>query len=264
LLEECRLCGSSDLALWVTDGRHRDLNYYRCMKCGLWNYDLSLGLDQTQYTHTYVSPDDAGYKSNVHNAATWAYLSKRLPVPGRLFDIGCGNGSLMVFAREGGWEVRGLELSADMAARVRAVSQLDVQAGSFPDAEVPRDQSYDVVVLRHVLEHLPDSIGAMRRINAMLKPGGHALLEFPNTGSASYRYKRWLKNRGLNNSKYAEDWRPGHCNEFCREAFEYLLSRTGFELVDWGTYSNSPLANAVYRIFPIGSNARALVRKGVP
>ena len=88
-----------------------------------------------------------------------------------------------------------------------------------------------------------------------------ALLEVPNTQSYSYAVKRILKNRGLRNKKYAVDWRPGHCNEFCRESFEYLLVKTGFELVIWRTYSSKPIANVFYRYVPIASKARALVRK---
>ncbi|MCH7835187.1 MAG: class I SAM-dependent methyltransferase, partial [Proteobacteria bacterium] len=120
---------------------------------------------------------------------------------------------------------------------------------------------YDVVVLRHVLEHLPDSILAMQNIGRLLKDDGLALLEFPNTRSYSYAVKRILKNRGLRNKKFSADWRPGHCNEFCRESFEYLLARTGFELVIWRTYSSKPFANVFYRYVPIASKARALVRK---
>lgn len=245
----------------MTDGHHRNLNYYRCRQCELWNYDLSLGLDQAQYTNIYVSPRDREHKSNIHNAATWEYLSKRLPATGSMLDIGCGNGSLLYIARASGWQVSGLELSPETVASVRGDTGLDVVAGDFPGDELPARKSHDLVVLRHVLEHLPDSIGAMDQINALLKHGGYALLEFPNTRSASYRYKRWLKNHGLNNRKYSEDWRPGHCNEFCRKAFEYLLSQTGFELTHWSTYSNKPLANVIYRVVPIGSNARALIRK---
>ena len=101
----------------------------------------------------------------------------------------------------------------------------------------------------------------MNKIGDLLKDNGLALLEFPNTRSMSYSVKRVLKNRGLRNKKYAEDWRPGHCNEFCRESFEYLLNKTGFEMLVWQTYSNKPIANAFYRLFPIASKARALVRK---
>ena len=57
LLNQCRLCGSKDLRLCMSDGRHSDLHYYQCGNCTLWNYDISLGMDQTQYTEHYVSPN---------------------------------------------------------------------------------------------------------------------------------------------------------------------------------------------------------------
>ena len=101
----------------------------------------------------------------------------------------------------------------------------------------------------------------MQKIGALLKDNGLALLEFPNTGSFSYKLKRILKNRGLKNAKYSPDWRPGHVNEFCRRSFQYLLDQTGFELVVWRTYSNKPVANAFYRWVPIASKVRVLVRK---
>ena len=66
---------------------------------------------------------------------------------------------------------------------------------------------------------------------------------------------------GLKNKKYSKDWRPGHCNEFFHKAFTSLLEKTDFELVDWHTYSNKPVADLIYRLAPIGDKARALVRK---
>lgn len=101
----------------------------------------------------------------------------------------------------------------------------------------------------------------MRKIDSLLTENGLALLEFPNTRSLSYVYKRLRKNWGLQRGKYPPDWRPGHCNEFCRRTFRYLLRETGFELLIWQTYSKRPVMNAVYRMIPIASKARALVRK---
>jgi SAM-dependent methyltransferase len=176
-------------------------------------------------------------------------------------DIGCRNAGLLFFARNDGWQVRGLELSAATAKSIRADTGIDVAVGDFLSYEGNDAGTYDVVVLRHVLEHLPDSILAMEQIGRLLKPNGQALLEFPNTASAAYLVKRFLKNRGLRNKKYSKEWRPGHCNEFCRKAFIFLLEKTGFELVDWHTYSNKPVTNFFYRLVPIGSKARALVRK---
>lgn len=261
MLNECRLCGSRDLTLWMRDGRNGDLNYYRCGACALWNYDLDCGMDQTQYTETYVAPDDPDHKPNQQIRQSWNYLRARVRGPGSIMDIGCGNAALLHFARQQGWQVRGMELSAPMAEAIAQDQGIEVIVSNFLEYDPAQDESYDVVVLRHVLEHLPDSKLAMRKIGELLKPQGLAFLELPNTGSISYKLKRQLKNRGLKNKKYTADWRPGHCNEFCRQSFTYLLGATGFELVDWRTYSNKPLANMFYRYVPIASKVRMLARK---
>ncbi len=261
MIENCRLCGSSNLRPWMRDGRNRDLVYYKCDDCALWNYDLDCGVDQTQYTEVYVSPRDVEHRSNRLNLDSWKFLTRYAESPRSILDIGCGNAGLLHLARESGWEVAGMELSQQAANAIRDDQAIDVIVADFLQYDNPDDCRYDVVALRHVLEHLPDPILAMRKIGDLLEDGGLALLEFPNTGSVSYRLKRWLKNAGLKNAKYSPDWRPGHVNEYCRQSFEYLLDRTGFELLVWRTYSNKPAANAFYRWVPIASKVRVLACK---
>jgi len=261
MLKECRLCGSDDLTIWMRDGRSCDLDYYKCGHCTLWNYDLDCGMDQTQYTETYISPEDSDHRVNIKIRESWEFLRRYTNKPGSIMDIGCGNAGLLYLARKDGWQVRGMELAETTARSIFDDQGIDVVVANFLEYDNPTSELYDVVVLRHVLEHLPDSILAMSKIGSLLRPNGLALLEFPNTRSAAYMTKRLLKNRGLRNKKYSEDWRPGHCNEFSRKSFEYLLDQTGFELVVWRTYSSKTAANALYRVFPIASKARALVRK---
>ncbi len=261
MIDQCRVCGATDLVEWMRDGRNRDCVYYRCRDCGLWNYDLACGLDQGQYTAEYHSPTDMDWQPNADMRMAWGALSRFVDEPGSLLDIGCGNGCLMYEARAAGWDVAGLELSATFARAVTEDTGMPVRAGNFLDADDGPAETYDVVVLRHVLEHLPDPHLAMRRIRERLKPGGLGYLEFPNTGSASYAVKRVLKNMGLRNKKYSAEWRPGHCNEYDRGAFKTLLELTGFELVAWETYSHSPFGNALYRLVPLGSKARAVIRR---
>jgi len=157
--------------------------------------------------------------------------------------------------------VRGLELSATVADAILAETGIEVIVADFLEYDSDDISSYDVVILRHVLEHLSDPLQAMQKIRKLLKPGGHAMLEFPNTASVSYMLKRVLKNHGFRNKKYSADWRPGHCNEFCRQSFVYLLSEVGLNLVDWETYSSRLVANMIYGFFPFGSKARALISR---
>jgi SAM-dependent methyltransferase len=256
----CRLCGAEGLTPYFTLGRRGEFQYYRCPRCTLVNYDLRGGLDQTQYIED-TDPTDDTAKRNLDKDATWRFLTQRLPRPGALLDIGCGTGRLLYLAQRAGWSVEGLELSEEAAALARARLGVTVRSGDFLDPPAEPIRRFDLVTLRHVLEHLVDPVLALERIAARLVPGGHALLEFPNIEGADKRAKRWLVAHGWHARRYDETFVPGHCNEFCRTSFGYLLGVTGFELVRWETYSMKPIANLIYNHVPIGNKARALVRR---
>ena len=182
--------------------------------------------------------------------------------PGRLLDIGCGNGRLLYLMAERGWEVTGLELTEELAERTTRDTGAEVPVADFLAYE--REEwvdRFDVVVLRHVLEHLPDTPLALERINRWLRPDGVALFEFPNIDAWELKMKRGLERVGLKHKRYRDDYVPGHCNEFCRRSFTFAANRTGFRVERWETYSHHPVKNALFSRVPIGSKARVLVRK---
>jgi SAM-dependent methyltransferase len=69
-----------------------------------------------------------------------------------------------------------------------------VVIGDFQKAALPL-AAYDLVVLHHVFEHLPDTQGCLRKIADILAPGGRAVLIYPNGASLGARIFR-------------EDWFP--------------------------------------------------------
>ncbi len=256
----CRLCGAAALTPYYTLGRHGEFTYFRCPECTLVNYDLSGGLDQEQYIEL-TDPTDDSARRNRDKDASWRFVERWLPQPGRFLDIGCGTGRLLYLAQRSGWQAYGLELSEEAARQAREIVGAPVVVGDFLTLEPEPGENYDLISLRHVLEHLVDPVLALRQIGARLGPGGHALFEIPNIEGADKRLKRLLVNAGWHQRRFAEDFLPGHCNEYCRESFEFLLQRTGFELVRWETYSMKPLTNFIYTRVHIGNKARALVRK---
>ncbi len=261
----CRLCGGTDLRLHYTQGNDRRYRFYRCQRCRLVNYDLSAGLNQGKYGDAYVDPLDVEHRHNRGQTAAWDFVRSRLKSPGRLIDIGCGNGRILHLAHQDGWQVQGLELSPYMAERAQAALGVSVVVSDFLLYDVKRSdiarEGFDLVFLRHVLEHLPDPILAMAKIRDLLRPGGLAVLEFPNIDALDLRVKRALERVGLKRKRYAEHYVPGHCNEYCLESFTHLLRRTGFDLECWTTYSLQPVENALYQLCPWGNKARALIRR---
>jgi len=259
----CRLCNESDLTLYYTLGSDDRFKYYKCPNCMLVNYDLATGLDQTQYEASHVDPRDGSLRFNRIRDQSFQALQRDVQPPGRLLDIGSGNGRLLYLAQQAGWDVMGLELSSSMAEFVAKELGIEVLVANFlePTPELERVGTFDVVVLRHVLEHLPDPLLTMEKIGALLQPEGYLLLEMPNIEAATKKWSRFVVGTGLYKRKFSADFMAGHCNEYSRQSTNFLAARTGFRVVRWETYSMKPLPNWFYNRVPIGNKARVLLQR---
>lgn len=257
----CRICSSEKLKLFYEQGDKNQYKLYKCTNCGLVNLDLSnLKIDEHQGKYFAQFNSVANYEKNKGAKAAYQFFNKYVPVKGDYLDIGCGSGTVLYFAKKDGWNVKGLEISSGFADFVREKLKVEVLVGDFMKFE-KMDEQFDVVSLRHVLEHLPDSILAMNKISALLKIGGYGHFEFPNINSITHRTSRLLSKLKLHKKKYPASFKPGHCNEFSKESFCYLLKLTNFELIRWETYSFKPFTNFIYNRIHFGTKARAIVRK---
>ena len=260
----CRLCGSHDLRLYYTQGNRAEFRYYRCADCGLVNYDLAGGLDQGKYEDDMPDPRDPAPRKNRAQTETWRFLARHLAPPGRLLEIGCGNGRLLHLAQQASWTVSGLELSPALAeAVVRNLGLPVTVANIFEPGLVERlgTGQTNVIVLRHVLEHLPEPNAIMALFRDLLAGCGHVVFEFPNIQGFGFKLRRALDKAGLRRKTYPADYRPGHCNEYGRASFGHLAERNGFEVLAWETYSHNPAWDRVVNRWPIGIKARTLIRK---
>jgi SAM-dependent methyltransferase len=100
----------------------------------------------------------------------------------RALEIGCGAGHLLKILGRAGWQVEGVEWDEKAAEIARQTSGRRVMVGDFENAALPL-VTYDLVVLQHVLEHLPDTRGCLRKIAEILAPGGRVVLAYPNVES---------------------------------------------------------------------------------
>ena len=201
----------------------------------------------------------AATRQNLGHRQTYDFIRRYKRPPGRMLDLGCGDGIVLHSARRDGWDVHGLELFPEQVALVRETLGLDVETSDIESYQ-GAPGSWDVVVLTHVLEHLPDPVGALRKIRDLLKPDGVGVLEFPNIDALDARVRRWLARRRIHRHRYRPDYVPGHVQEFCRRSFAFAAERAGLRLAHWETYAVHPVKYFLYRRIPLGNKARVLVR----
>jgi SAM-dependent methyltransferase len=108
----------------------------------------------------------------------------------RLLEVGCGMGTdLLQFAR-GGAKVTGVDLTPRSIEISRRHLAVYGERGDFAitDGEnLPfADESFDIVYSNGVLHHTPNTAGAVREVQRVLRPGGQAKVMLYHRGSAAY------------------------------------------------------------------------------
>jgi SAM-dependent methyltransferase len=109
------------------------------------------------------------------------------PRGGRCLEVGPGQGVDLARLRLLGWDACGLEMDPVAAERARLTSGCEVRVGTLSSTDYPR-RHFDLVYMSHVLEHLPDPSGSLRRCLELLAPGGRLVLEYPNPQALSARW----------------------------------------------------------------------------
>ncbi len=187
----------------------------RCLDCGLVTLPPvgSHVVDYGDAADPYYVEQAAERIANAHRLLEFA------PAGGRLLEIGSACGFLLVAARERGYAAQGVEMSAWASGYARNELGLDVKTGRLEDQHFA-DESFDVVVMADVIEHLTDPRGTVREIQRILRRGGRLLVLTPDLGSIVARVtgQRWW---GLLDDHYFY---------FSRTTLEQFLVSEGFSV----------------------------------
>jgi 2-polyprenyl-3-methyl-5-hydroxy-6-metoxy-1,4-benzoquinol methylase len=110
--------------------------------------------------------------------------STRSPTAGRVLDYGCGMGFLMRHLLDKRYRVAGLDFSADSVEGVRKKfgSEPGFLGADLVDAYVARSETFDVIFVVEVIEHLDDAYLAatMRNVRNLLSEKGIVVFTTPN------------------------------------------------------------------------------------
>jgi SAM-dependent methyltransferase len=184
---KCFLCDEvSEKIVWREKGFEG-----RLCRCGLL-YTNRHGRD-TLVDPTLDHHNREFYSAPAKLKAVW--MARNCP-PGRLLEVGCGEGFFLKAARAQGYVVCGIEPNPLRAQQVSEELGVQVEQAFLEDSRLP-PASFDVVYHCDLLVHFPDPISQLRRMATFLRPGGVLCFEVGILGGLSPNWYRLIGGIGL-------------------------------------------------------------------
>lgn len=170
--------------------------------------------------------------------------------PLRVFDLGCGNGSVAALLTKKGYEVAGVDPSVEGIAQAKsAYPGLRLEVGSAYDDLAQRFGQYPAIISLEVVEHIYAPREYARTLFELIEPGGIAILSTPYHG---YFKNLTLALTGKMDAHFTALWDHGHIKFWSIKTLSDLLLEAGFE---------PPKFSRVGRIPPLAKSMIAVAKK---
>lgn len=136
-----------------------------------------------------------------------------------ILDIGCATGEFLNFFKEKGWETLGIEPGVE--ARKFAKENYNLNVYEESEIEKLPNQSYSVITMWHVLEHVPQLNKRITELKRILKDDGILVIAVPNSNSYDAEY-------------YKNFWAaydvPRHLYHFNSDTLRKLFKKNDFRI----------------------------------
>lgn len=145
-----------------------------------------------------------------------------------LLDFGSGKGHFLYFARQLGFTVIGVETAMERAKFAQNSYNVEINNSYYSGEGKITNNTFDVITLFHVLEHLPKPIEIIKGlINYNLKEEGILVIEVPNFDSwqSSLGKKYWLH---LDITRHLNHYTPNYLDNFVKELDGKIIKSNTF------------------------------------
>jgi 2-polyprenyl-3-methyl-5-hydroxy-6-metoxy-1,4-benzoquinol methylase len=240
-MSECIACAAKDvvdLGKPPLQRNHSPFRVHECGRCGLrWSYPMPTKAELDAYYRSYYQRKRGGTITKTPRAVVKEILGQMGWFRGRqmlflrlinsyhskgvLLDYGCGDGQMLLIAKQNGWDVLGVDYSAEFAERLRSRGIKFCSADNLHSSGIP-PHSIDCLVAIHVIEHIPDMQQFLLDCRSILKPNGLMAIKTPSR--SSLRAKLGL-------AKWHHVNPPEHQWSFLPSCFRLVMESHGFEVV---------------------------------
>jgi 2-polyprenyl-3-methyl-5-hydroxy-6-metoxy-1,4-benzoquinol methylase len=205
--------------------------YHECTSC-LLIYAKWVSQDYVEDNEAAFASELQDYVSKASDQRRVKKLEKELGPyshyrkTNQFLEVGCNAGSVLLTARNLGWDVRGVDISAAATEFGRTTWDLNLHTGTLESAGYD-DDTFDVIFSNATLEHVELPLSTLREISRVLRPGGIFYCNTVNWNS----YTRQILN---------ENWfliaPTHHIHLFTPENVLMLCEKSGLEhLKTWTT-----------------------------
>ena len=162
--------------------------------------------------------------SKLHNSRL-SLIERLYPKKGNLLDIGCGAGFFLNSAKERGWNCYGMEILFEYVKFAQENFALEnIHLESLDESITFEPNTFDVITLWDLIEHLRNPIESLKNIYQIMKPGGLLVMWTPNVKNSIFLKEKWIGYRILQ-----------HFYFFSEESLTNLLEKVGFKIISVNT-----------------------------
>jgi 2-polyprenyl-3-methyl-5-hydroxy-6-metoxy-1,4-benzoquinol methylase len=186
---QCYLCGSTEVNKRPGGVRDKpELEVLECSSCGLVflsSFDhIRDGFYERSEMHGEEVPSFETWLKDTAWDDERRFQFLRSVIPNRrLLDFGCGAGGFLLRALELAKVAHGVEREIRLKKDYES-NKLKVFDNLLAIPKDIREKGYDIIVMFHVLEHLPDPRSILSELSEMLSDDGQIIVEVPNADDA--------------------------------------------------------------------------------